>query len=155
MQWTFSPSWFSDSLRHSIHAMEIIVLSNRILAMRPLEWYKDARWWSFEVVPFFFWFGWAWIVNGILHFWSILPILWPSSTCARPCKVTLSEALALNPWSTCSTSHCLSCDVKRDTFPSSSFICSKQWLSRVVKSRKAPPKSCRSRLGSRYSSAAL
>lgn len=82
-------------------------------------------------------------------------MLCPSSTFARPWNTEISVEVARRPWSTWKTSHWRSWDVNSATLPSSSLICSKQWLSRVVKSRKAPPKSARSRFGSRYSSAAL
>lgn len=94
--------------------------------------------------------------------WTIKPdschaatILWPSSTFAIPWNAVTSSPVALNPCSTWNTSHCLSCELKSATLPSSSLICSKQWLSRVVNSRNAPPRSDRNRFGRRYSSAAL
>lgn len=82
-------------------------------------------------------------------------MLWPSSTFARPWNTEMSDAVARRPCSAWNTSHWRSCDVNSEILPSSSLTCSKQWLSRVVKSRKAPPKSARNRFGSRYSSAAL
>ena len=65
VQWTFAPSWFSDSIRHSLHAMEIIVLLSRILAMRPLEWYKDATMVKFWGGFSYFWLDWVFNVLRI------------------------------------------------------------------------------------------
>lgn len=82
-------------------------------------------------------------------------MLCPSSTLALPSSTVRSFEPARSPCNTCNTNHCLSWDVNNVVVPSSFFVCAKQWLSRVVKSLNAPPKSVRSRFGRRASSAAL
>lgn len=84
-----------------------------------------------------------------------LPTLWPSSTAALPSNASKSAWPARRPCNICNVNHCLSCDVNNVVVPSSDFVWAKQWLSLVVKSRRAPPKSVRRRFGNRASSAAL
>jgi hypothetical protein len=56
---------------------------------------------------------------------------------------------------TCNTNHCRSCDENSAELPSLVTNCWKQWLSRVVNSLNAPPKSVLNLFGRRASSAAL
>lgn len=88
--------------------------------------------------------------NGTARETETTPQKRPSQT-----KNDVIKKIKANKKLTCSTSHWRSWEVNNVFAPSLSFVWAKQWLSRLVNSFSAPPRSVRSRFGRRASSAAL